>query len=233
MAFTTKDIRKRVKALLQDDAKFITFSEREEAITQAIEQVNHDKPLELIADIAGDGTQDYALPTTFKKQFSDLKIVETPTGNNPPTIFDRDDDWFLYEDPTLAPNVLRLRFRTVTPKTGETIRITFTSLYTVTLTTSDLNPTTFLAVVYKSLVHLFRALGARFAQTTDPTIDADAVDYGGRSQNFLLLAERAETSYKQVIGFGDEQVTAAQALGEADVIFSHGEDFLFHPVRTR
>lgn len=232
MAFELPAIRTKVFAMLQDDASFITTAERNEAIDQAVLQVNHDKPLENVVDIAGDDSQDYGLESPFSKQFSDMKFVETPADENPPVFRNRDDDWFLYENPTKTPSQ-RLRFLTVTPKTTEVIRVTFTSPHTVTESASDLNQTTFLAVVYKSLVFLYRALAARFAQTTDPTIVADAVDYGGRSQNFLFLATRWEDQYKQIIGFGDGEITAAQAIVEGDIRFPWGEDFLFHGSRTR
>ena len=44
------------------------------------------------------------------------------------------------------------------------------------------------ALSAKALEWCFEALAARFTQTTDPTIDADAVDYGGAPDRFLLLA---------------------------------------------
>ena len=83
------------------------------------------------------------------------------------------------------------------------------------------------------MVFLFRTLAAKFSQTNDPTIAADAVDYGGRSQNYLFLAERWEGEYKKAIGADEEGVRAAFALSDTDIVFSHGEDMLFHPKRSR
>lgn len=234
MAFDLATARQRLEAVLQDDAKFLTAAEKDDVIELAMEQVNHDRPRNLVFDIAGDDTADYALPSDFQKAFSVVSSVETPAGETPPIFRIRDDDWFIYEDPSQAPgSQLRLRFKVSTPKTGDTIRVSITTPYVVsTATTTIDSQSIFLGLIYKSAVIAFRGLAAKFAQSADPSIEADSVDYGGRSQNYLFLAERYETNYKGVIGLG-EDTKAAFSLQEVDIVFDHGEDFLMHPARTR
>lgn len=234
MAFDLATVRKEVEALLQDDATFLQPGERDLSIDSALRQVNHDRPRRLVFDITGDGTQDYDLGSDFQKAFSLIQTVEHPAGENPPVFRREEDDWILYEDPSkTAGQQLRLRFRTVTPKTTETIRVTITTPYVLTLAATTIDSQTiFQAIIYKTMVALFRGLASRFGQTTDSSIAADAVDYGGRTQNFLFLAERYETNYKSVIGVG-ENTKAAFALMEVDIVFDHGEDFLMHSARSR
>lgn len=229
------DIRNEIENLLKDDAGFLTSDQRNVAINRAIKQVSHDRPFGLVVDITGDGTKTYDIEGVgFKRGWSDIKTVEHPAAEDPPVFRDRDDDWIVYEDPSKTEGArMRLLFLSVTPTSAETIRVTFTQPHTVTEGESTLTETEFLAVVYLCMVILYRALAAKFAQSMDPTIDADAVDYGGRSQNYLFLSERYMTDYKNILGFGEEGVTAAQALAEVDIIFSHGEQFLFHHSRTR
>ena len=233
MAFTRANVEAAVSAIVQDDASFISAGELDIYVDTALEQVNKDRPNRLPTDISGDGTQDYALTSAFEKGFSDIVTVETPAGESPPRFRPRDDDWFIYEDPTKAAgSQLRLRFNESTPQTGETIRVVIRTPYVLTDLVTTLDPISFLAVKYKASELYFKALGARFAQTTDSTIAADAVDYGGRSQNYLFLAERFRNNYNSVIGL-NEEVKAAQAMGELDIRFAHGEDMLFHPTRLR
>lgn len=326
MSFNFPDIRNDVNALLKDDALLITSVEKDRAINGAIRQLNHDKSLSIVRDIAGDGTQDYRLPSDFTKGFSDIQEVEVPAGENPPRLRHRDDDWRLYEDPTKTTGEQqRLRFFSVTPsgaaitaatdmdvdtisfqsgntirytfngtpdlsgvsigdallvvtattavnngnffitavndgsnfvdvtnfdrssntddeatdspavgtaKVVDIIRVTYKSINTVTESTSTLNQDTFQAIIYKSLVFLFRALAARFTESTDPSILIDSVDLGAKAQGYLFLAERYEKSYNQITGL-DQKVKASQAMAEADIVFAHGEDFLFHPRRSR
>lgn len=120
-----------------------------------------------------------------------------------------------------------------TIRNAELVRVIIQSPHTVTLSTSTLDTTSFLGVVYMSLVNIFRSLAARFGETTDPTIDADAVDYSGRTQNYLFISERWKTQYKGVIGKDAAGVTAAQSTGDFDIRTITNEDFLFHPKRRR
>jgi len=233
MAFEKPEIRDSIRSYLQDDGKFLGAAEIDIAISDAIRQFNHDKSLIIVKDITGDGTQDYDLPDDFKKGFSDIISVEHPADENPPVLRQRDDDWFVYEDPTKSSTAqLRLRFKESTPTSSETIRVTMMTTHTVNETSSTLNQSDFMGVVYKTLNLLFLSLSARFSQAVESTITADGVDRQGQVQNFLFMAERFETRYRQISGAGDG-VKAAQALGEIDIRFSHGEDFIWHPTRTR
>lgn len=233
MALEFAEIFDNVLALMQDNAQFISSGQIELAIKNALRQIDKDIPRTLVFDINGDGTQDYKLPVTFVRSVSLLKDVETPAGQNPPILRRRDDDWFVYEDPSKpAGEQLRLRFRLSAPSATEVIRIRFTSPHIVDQDTSTLDQTSFQAVIYKTLVYAFRSLAAFFTQSTNPAIAIDAVDYAGRAQAFLFLAERYDKSYKQILGIG-EKVSAAFATHEADIVFSHGEDMIFHPKLER
>ncbi len=120
MAFELGEIREHVASLLKDGAGFTTQPEQSIAIDTAIRHLNRDKPLQIIRDIAGDGTQDYALPSDFVRNFSDNLKVETPAGENPPRFREEDDDWFIYEDPTQSASVqLRLRFKLSQPSSSD------------------------------------------------------------------------------------------------------------------
>lgn len=234
MAFTKQNVRDAATALVQDDASYISSGELDIFINSALQRLNVDRPLVKVKDISGDGTQDYALPAEYVKGFSDIDTVEVPAGETPPRYVDRDDDWFVYEDPTKGAGLQnRLRFRETTPATGESVRVVILSPHVVPDSgDSTLDETAFLALQYMTVCLYFRSLGARFGQTTDSTIAADAVDYGGRTQNFLFLAERYQTSYNGVLGL-NAKLKPAQALREADVVFGHGEDMIFHPARRR
>lgn len=236
MAFDREIIRKAVKALLQDDAGFLTQDEIDSAIDVGLRQVNNDRPLRKVVDITGDGTQSYALePEGFQKQFSRILRVEHPAGENPPIFLAENDDWFWDEDPTqIAGEKIRLRFLAITPVATEDIRVTFTANYTLTTdtTTTDLSDISGNGLIYLTTEMLLRAMANRFASTTDSTIDADAVDYVGRSSNFSFNAQQFKEKYRQIIGLS-EDVKAAQALGEGDIRFPFNEDLFWHPSRTR
>lgn len=230
--FTLDVIRTAVKSELQDDGQFLTPDEIDTHITNAINQVSHDRAFRKVADITGDGTRDYSLPTDFEKGFSSILRVEAPADENPPVYPREDDDWILYENPTKSPTQ-RLLFLTVQPTSTEVIRVTYSAPWAVTESASDLDRTAFLAVMYKVLELALAALANRFTQSTDPTIVADAVDYGARGQNFLFASNEWKTKYKQIIGLAEGVVAPAAAFKEKDINFSSGEQLVWRANRDR
>ena len=230
---TLEQLRIAFLAELQDDAHFLSLDEVETHIQSAVRSVNLDKPFRTVSDLTGDGSADYALPTTYLKSYSVIDSVEVPADEDPPRYAAEEDDWFVYENPTeIAAEQMRLRFRLRTPQVGEVIRVIHTAFYTVTETECNLDPYAFEAALAGSLMKAYTALAARFSQSQDPTIGADSVNYGQRVQMFLILRERSKTEYNRRTGLGSP-VKAAQYLTEADIRYASGEDFVWHPSLLR
>jgi hypothetical protein len=119
MVFTLADAQSHIALLVKDIAPFLAVGDDTKAITLAIQRLNRDKPLDDVADIPGDGTQDYRLPVAFVKGISEVETVELPAGRTPVEFRPRNDDWFLYEDPTFpAGQKQRLRFNMSKPSTS-------------------------------------------------------------------------------------------------------------------
>ncbi len=225
---TLEELRIAFRAELRDDASFLTPTEVETHIESAIRSVNLDKPLRKPSDIPGDDSTDYPLPSTYVNGYSVIDFVEYPI-EDPPKYLLPEEDWFVYEDPTKpAGEQMRLRFRLSNPATGKVIRVLHTAFYTVTEDESNLDPYAFEAVLALSLHKAYVALAGKYSQSTDPTILADAVNYGNKVQTFLLLAGQARQEYNRRTGLGSP-VKAAQYLTEVDVMWAHGEDFVWHP----
>jgi len=234
MAFTKINLREEVKAQLQDDAVFIVDTEIDKVIGLALRHLNRDSPFTKIFDITGDTTQSYDIETPgFVKGFSNVSIVEFPADETPPVFPRKKDEWIVYEDPSeTSGERIRLRFINRTPDATQSIRVTMEIPHTIDESTSTLDDNAFAALVYKTIVLALRALSNRFIQTTDSSLAADSVDYAGRPNLYLFVAERFETSYKEMAGLTDD-VKAAQAIGEADIRYPSGEDYYWHPVKLR
>ncbi|KKK45588.1 hypothetical protein LCGC14_3165240 [marine sediment metagenome] len=230
MPFTVENLRDEVKSLVKDVGNFISDKEVDLQGVIALRMLNLDRPRVVAKDITGDGTSSYDIETEgFVRQYSNMEKVEYPANQTPPVFRRRDDIWFIYEDPskTLGEQ-LRLRFFTLQPTAAEVIRVNFTIPFVI----ADLADTGFNALVFKNASLVLAALGSRFAQTTDSSIDADAVDYAGRSNNFIFLSEKYEKDYKRMAGLSST-TKAAQAIGENDIIYPTGDDFFWHPRNTR
>lgn len=235
MAFGLEDIKTIVDGKLQDDASVLSSAELDACITEALRQLNKDLPRIVIEDISGDGSQDYALPATFIKGVSVIKSVEMPAGKIIPVFRRRREDWFEYEDPTLAPNELRLRFKRTTPAGGatpEVIRLRMTTDYVLTPTSTIDSDQVFSATIAKSLELGFCALAAEANTTVDSGITADTVDRLAQSAQYRDLSDKWKAIYRQMVNLGDTRVPAF-AFAEKDLRFPTGDDFLWHPSRTR
>lgn len=226
---TKDEVLKKVLAELQDAATHLSPDEIDTSIDRAFRKLCLDRPFALVIAITGDGTADYPLPATFIKGFTTIEQVEYPAGLSPPSYCQDNDDWYWYEDPSKSAGLQqRLRFKLSTPGATETIRVSMSGQYTFTEATSNLDPNADEAIIAKALVYCFRALAAKFAQSNDPTIGADSVDYGNRSQTYLFLSERHEADYKKAVGIGKD-TKAAHAVADFD---TPGE-YTWHPRGSR
>lgn len=235
MAFELADIQRAVNAKLKDEGGFLTPNDVDECILSALNILNVDNPDRKPVDIAGDDSRNYALPVAFVRGHSIIKRVEfidsSKDDDDPPVFLRKGDDWFPYEDPTKDATPvnlqLRLRLKLTTPATGDTLRLTLTTPWVLLPSSTITTNTEAQALSAKALELSFESLAARFTQTTDPTIDADAVDYGGAPDRFLLLARDWRNIYRHLTGL-DNSVKAAMAITEIDLRLSTGEQMIWH-----
>lgn len=236
MAFKREDVRQEANALMQREGAHVDDLEFDRLIASALRYMNNDRPFITKADITGDASQSYNLEAAavgFKRGVSDVNNVEFPAGEVPPVFIRKTQDWRVYEDPSqTAGENIRLLFIVDTPQTTDTIRVEIERPFTLSDATSDLDDIAFAALVFKTVEFGLTALANRYAQTVDSTIDADAVDYAGRTNNFLFAAERSRSRYEHMVGL-DKDVKAAQAFADNDLKFANFEDLFWHPSRTR
>ncbi len=236
MAFKREDVRNEVNAQMQREGAHLDDVELDRLMDSSLKYMNYDRPFLTKGDITGDNSQSYDLQAAaigFKRGSSDVNNVEFPAGEVPPVFIRKTQDWRVYEDPSKpAGQEIRLLFIVDTPQATQTIRVEIERPFTLSDTTSDLDDIAFLALVFKTVELGLMALANRFAQTSDSTIDADAVDYGGRTNNFLFAAETSRKRYEHLVGL-DKDVKAAQAFADSDIKFAGFEDLFWHPARTR
>lgn len=227
MATTRDTFLALMRTFLQDAGKFLADpDDLINCLNEALEQYAEDKPLEKAADITGDGTKEYDFPSDFIDGFSELRKVEFPQGNDPPDfIREGKDNDFIRER---TPTKIQLRFLTDTPLSTQTIRLTYTTTYTVNDSSSNVVSADEHAVSNLATSFCLRALAARHNQTVDSTIGADAVDRLAAAAQFAALADSKETIYNKKIGKVSDTITAALAIGEVDVVPQIGGVRLFH-----
>lgn len=215
---------------VRDAAGRITSLQRQTAIQDALKQYAAVRPVEVVTDYPGDGTTfDLALPAGWVTDFSIVRRIEYPAGRREPVFLER-EDWGFYR----TPSALKLRLYTVTPATGQTLRLTWTKPHVVDYVGSTVPLTDEDAVADLAASIGLRTLAAVFAGTVDPTIAADSVDYRSKSKEYSDLAREYEKRYRVKLGL-DQTSEAKPAGGFVDVDQGgpFGMDKLTHPNRTR
>lgn len=190
-----------VKAKVKDDSGRLTEDDDYlPAIAAALERYSGHRPLRGIDDLVGDGTADLALPDDWEAEFSRVLRVEYPVGLVPESLVPA-GEWSMYR----TPDAEWLRLIQAKPPVGEAVRVTYTLPRTeASVVKGDLDAVADLAASICSAT-----LANLFAQTSDPTIAADAVNYRTKSAEFSALAKRQRQLYLDHFGITDDGGPAA------------------------
>src|SRR5574341_1426778 len=217
---------------VKDTAGLLQTADKDKAIGEAVKEYSRHRPRERMHELAGTGSAyEFTMPSDWEDGFSALRgDVEYPAGKRTPESIER-EDWQLYRDPSLG-----LRFRPLhhTPAATEKVRFLYTVRHTVDATTdtialADREAGGKLAASYGA-----RALAAYYAQTSDPTRAADAVNYRTKAQDYTMLADKLLKAFKDHLGLRDtDSVPAAGASIDLSVDLQPGGDRFYHPRRWR
>lgn len=221
------DIRTRIIGIVRDSTgKLINPTDYDRIITAAINRYSKLKPAVKVADITGNGTNDYALPSGWIDEFSRIICIEYPIGDVPATLLDSPDDYEIYQSPT--EKKIRLKNEVLT--VSESFRVAFSIPRAVTtIPDNDVDALSNLASSF-----CLNELANVYAQSSDSTIGADSVDHKSKSQEYASRAKQQMKLYKEHIGIKDDDVTqAASAVIDLDVGYPGGSDRLTHQRRQR
>lgn len=190
-----------VKAKVKDDSGRLTETDDyQPAIDGALERYSRHKPRVLVVDVQADLLPGLPLPDAWVEEFSTVKRVEYPVGRQPAALIDS-ADWYLYR----APQGLRLYLVGPQPGFGEAVRLTITTLRTAgDIPAGDLDAVTCLAAAA-----CLETLASLFVQTSDPTIQADVVNYRTKSGEAAARAKALRKLYQDHIGIDAEGGVAA------------------------
>lgn len=236
MGQTLIDFEAKVDSLIRDDAGILTLKEKDLMIQDAGRRYSSDQPLIRVYDYLGDGiTYDFDLPGDFIPGFSAIISLEYPLGEGREPAFLEGEDWALYR--TIENNEQKVKLRTlsVTPAAGKKMRLSYTALHTIPASgPSSIPDSDFDAVAALAASLCCRALAAKYTQTTDPTLNADVVNYQGRAGQYSLLANQLLKIYQDYIGLSKEPgAPATSVTKDMDLSFGFGGDFLFHKRKWR
>lgn len=209
----------------------LTTAMKTSNLTEALLEYNRHAPLRLVKDINADGSYTYSFPSGWVNDFSDIISIEYPAGTcqNPEDAFIAPEKYGEYRDATTR----KLRFYEITPAAGNIIRVTFTAQHSIA-TTSTVYPNDAEAVYALAAAFCCFDLARRYAQDSESSIAADAVDRRGKSEKYLSVGKSLVNEFAVHFGLDkDAEVVAASANKNLDLMYPDKVDYLTHPVEER
>jgi len=201
------------KTLLKAGALPREFSLEEadysDLIDAALSRYSSDRPQLSFEDFAGDGSAyDFSLPSDWDRALSVVASVEYPQGEREPSYLQR-RDWAVYARGTSAE---KLRLFRLTPASGETLRLTYTLPHTADESTATVPANDLKALAWLAAAEGCHVLARRYAQTTEPILGADAVNYQSKAAEYTRLARELERKYQNHIGQKEGEVSGSSGV---------------------
>lgn len=210
---------------------------RQEAVREALMEYSRDRPRVVVEDVTGDGGQFYEIGTgealvEWDDEFSVVLAIDYPAA----TVADDDEpewleaeDWAVYRVGTTR----YLYFPNHSPSAAETARVWYATVYEFDAN----NETDAPAVNFDAICTLAGGiccewLAIRYGQHGDSTIAADVVNHRSKSDIYASRARELRKRYAELLGRG-EDLEAAAFVGDVDMGWAVGRDFLFHGRRGR
>lgn len=217
---------------VRDVGAKLTEDQRRRAIETAITRYAQVRPVTEIQDYPGNGVAyDFALPLDWHEGFSSVPDgrIEYPAGAREPVYLER-TEWIFYR----GASGLVIRLLRTTPQTGETLRLLYTKPHRVDAVGSTIPVLDEGAVADLAASIGLRSLAAHYANTQDPTIQADVVNYRSKAQEYTTLADKLEGQYRAHLRL-DKQSEARAAFGftDDDQEPTHRMGKLTHPNENR
>ncbi len=226
---TWPDFQAQLTLELKADAAPLSPADLDEFLKRAAEVFSAHRPRVVIADIPATGAFEYPVPDGWDVDESVPLRVEFPAGEQIPKIVP-DDEWTIYR---VTTDLYMLRFLETIPSFGA-IRLTYTIPYVLKAIptpngANTIPDSSFMAIIYKAAQLACEGLAAQYAKTSEPTLNADVVNYRTKSQEFSARAkdflDRYETEIQKDAARGD--------IGEWDLLMAGGRPQLFHNPKWR
>lgn len=221
------DFQTLVNDLVRDDAGKISTAQRDLAIANAVLQYSKVRPVDKVEDITAAGGNLVDLPTAWEPEFSQLKSLEYPIGNFPPSILSS-QTWSLYA----APAGLSIMMSWSLPEAVE-LRAVYSVAHQVTALVDTVPLGDREVVCCLAAANLCDQLAALYSGDTDSTIKADSANHQSKAAEFASRARALRKRYFDELGIDTKKNIAAGAVVNLNLNDSRGRDRLTHPGRNR
>lgn len=222
------DYQALVDDLVRDDTGKIVTADRDEAIARAVARYSKDRPRTKVEDVSAPGGNKLNLPAGWQTDFSELRGIEYPIGDVPPSLLEQ-DSYSLYSTPSGQEIQLINAINA-----GQSVRVSYTIRHVVDATPSDtIRADDREPVCAYAASILLDQLAAYFTGSSDPTIQADSVDRKSKGSDYASRARALRDRYYKDLGLDEKRNVAAGTVVDLDMADSQGRDRLLHGRKYR
>lgn len=192
------------------------------------------RPATKVADLTANGTNYLALPSGWVEGLSVIESIESPPDAVPPEV--KDPRTYFVGRSTTAQRIVWLESA---PANGATVRVAYTAprvLAALAANTTVLDPD-FTAFTDLAASLCADSIAAKYARTSEPAFNADAVNFRSRAAEWRDVAKSLWTAWERGIGLysggdgqdGGSNLPPASAYANWDARSSWGGWYINHP----
>jgi hypothetical protein len=222
------DYQTLVTELVRDDAGKIAAAEKDRAIDLAVKRYSKDRPRLKVEDLTPESANVLPLPAGWETDFSELRSLEYPIGNVPPTLLDP-ARYDFYRSPT----ALKIQVLDAVQVAANNVRATYTIQHVVSATQDTIAVQDREPVACWAAALLCDELAAFYSGGTDSSMQADSVEQQSKAQEYASRARALRKRYHDELGIEEKKAAPAGVVVNLDFPDSRGEDRLLHARRFR
>jgi hypothetical protein len=202
-------------------AGWYTLADMQEAVAAALQRFTDDRPRIAVDGFVGDGTDVYDLSTkvaggSWDEDTSRVVDVAYPFSAADENLLES-EEWHVVELPTVGKS---LHIKSGAPAATDYVRVRFTASWTEAAVPARFRS----AVAMLAAAAYLRMIAARYAQSGESLLGADAFNRGGAAQTMRSLARDYEDKYAALVvgatGASGDGAAGAAALAPSVVFVS-------------
>ena len=198
----------------------------ERQIQAAVAAYSGDNPQVVFQSYTGDGTNRYTLPTSWSDNFSIIRRIEYPAGEDAP-VYLKPNRYGVINNGTSA----KIQLYTINPGSSDTFVVEYTAPHTLTATTSTIADGDYRAVVNLSTSFTCMAVASILLRTRDSRISADSLNLRTASDEYKAMAKEYYELYRTMMGIPKDGPRPADAIGDIDLPSKWPYPYLVHTGR--
>jgi hypothetical protein len=222
------DYQSLVPSLVRDTTGHISIDDIDTAIVLAVARYSEDRPRRVAVDVAVEASGDrIVLPESWDEGLSQFISIEHPVGQVPPMLIES-ARIALYLGPDGEEILLYDRMAS-----GETVRLTHTGRHLLSDSADTIPLGHREAVAAWAAGLLCEQIASHLAGNSEPTLQADTVQYSGPAKEYGQRAVALQKRYRGLVGATEKAApkAAGTVVAPAAKNNSVGGARITHPLR--